>query len=268
LNEQNYLFDLKDVHWEGHARIATSFSVKLPKHCITGIVGPSGCGKSTLLRAIAGRDDRIGGTILRNQSDSSEGTSSLPIDQCVLMTQAAEDVLMPWYSVRKYWSILAGGRFRSNDKAMLHLATLLGLTEGDIGKRPPMLSGGQRRRVAFAAALLRRPKVLLLDEPFAGLDFDVKLLALDLLKASIGFSANLSTGCDAVIVVSHSLEDVATICDRVIILEPTGDSGLICHVAERGFESFAANSGIPACGANISEFESRLRSLFPHRSRQ
>jgi NitT/TauT family transport system ATP-binding protein len=124
----------------------------------TSIVGPSGCGKSTLLRMIAGLDEPTSGTIEGRPSDVG------------LVFQDA--TLMPWADVEAnvYLPLRLAGVSRADAAPRVAEAlALVGLS--DFARAyPRALSGGMKMRVAIARALVTRPRLLLMDEPFAALD--------------------------------------------------------------------------------------------------
>jgi NitT/TauT family transport system ATP-binding protein len=125
----------------------------------TSIVGPSGCGKSTLLRMIAGLDSPTTGTI-QGRPDGAIG----------LVFQDA--TLMPWADVEAnvYLPLrLAGVRRADAAVRIAEALALVGLSDF-ANAYPRALSGGMRMRVAIARALVTRPRLLLMDEPFAALD--------------------------------------------------------------------------------------------------
>ncbi|MDB5594261.1 MAG: ATP-binding protein [Hyphomicrobiales bacterium] len=130
------------------------------------IVGPSGCGKSTLLQAIAGLVKPTSGAI---EIDGRQISGPSP-DIVGVMFQDAW--LLPWKTAQENVEFpLALRRAPAADRAAraMDLLRLVGL-ETSAGKYPDQLSGGMRQRVAIARSLAQRPKVLLMDEPFAALD--------------------------------------------------------------------------------------------------
>jgi NitT/TauT family transport system ATP-binding protein len=166
------------------------------------LIGPSGCGKSTLLRAITG---------LQRQS---AGLVKLDVGQNEIAFLFQDDALLPWRSVRD--NVALGLRNRgvpkaeARDDAERWLASV-GL-EGYGDRWPRQLSGGQRKRVAIAQCLALRPKLLLMDEPFASLDAIVRhYLTEDLL--SWVESEHLT-----VLMVTHDLEEAIALSDRVVLL--------------------------------------------------
>jgi ABC-type sugar transport system ATPase subunit len=132
------------------------------------IVGPSGSGKSTLLRLIAGLETLTAGTLW---IDGRRVDTDAPRDRDVAMVFQTP-VVYPFLSV--FENLAFGLRARGTprrevERAVAETAGVLGLEEL-LGRRPGTLSGGQRQRVALGRALVRRPRVFLLDEPFSSLD--------------------------------------------------------------------------------------------------
>lgn len=166
------------------------------------LVGPSGSGKSTILRSVVGLQPVASGKI----------TLSIQSDAVGYLFQ--EDALLPWRSARQNVALglLMRGweRKKALEEAEAWLARL-GL-EGLGDRFPHQLSGGQRKRVALAQVLALRPRLLLMDEPFAALDAIVRMeVTMDLLswveKSGI-----------AVLLVTHDLEEALALADRVALL--------------------------------------------------
>ncbi|HEY1180566.1 MAG TPA: ABC transporter ATP-binding protein [Phytomonospora sp.] len=137
------------------------------------LVGPSGCGKSTLLRMIAGLEEVSGGQISIGGSDV---TRDLPQQRDVAMVFQSY-ALYPRMSVQRNMEF--GLRMRGTKRAdraeqATDVAKTLGL-EHLLKRRPAALSGGQRQRVAMGRAIVRRPKVFLMDEPLSNLDAKLRV---------------------------------------------------------------------------------------------
>jgi NitT/TauT family transport system ATP-binding protein len=169
---------------------------------IASLVGPSGSGKSTILRAIAGLHIPASGSIERDADEREVG----------FLFQ--DDALLPWRTAHQ--NVALGMRLRGMSKAAaLDEAEqwLARLGIGGFGDRyPRQLSGGQRKRVALAQVLSLKPKLLLMDEPFASLDAIVRhRVTQDLL--------NWVEGSDiAVLLVTHDLEEAQALSDTVYLL--------------------------------------------------
>ena len=170
------------------------------------LLGPSGCGKSTLLYLAAGLEEATGGEIW-SFGDRVEA----PSPQRSLIFQEAS--LFPWLSV---WQNVSFGLSIRGDppsqrrEAAREALARVGLTEA-LDKRPDELSGGMRQRVAVARALAMRPRLLLMDEPFAALDVQTRAKMQDfLLDVWQGSGAS-------VLFVTHHIDEAVALADRVVV---------------------------------------------------
>lgn len=171
------------------------------------IVGPTGSGKSTLLNAAAGLLTPAAGTV----SIFGRPLSGLNAQAGYLFQQ---DALMPWKTAVENVAISleAAGTRRAEARARardwLARVGLAAFAE----RYPHTLSGGQRKRVALAQALIRDPRIILMDEPFGPLDAQTRLIMGELLLRL--WSENRK----AVLFVTHDLEEAISLADRVVIL--------------------------------------------------
>jgi ABC-type nitrate/sulfonate/bicarbonate transport system ATPase subunit len=170
------------------------------------LLGPSGCGKSTLLYLIAGLEGATSG-----QSwffgDPIEG----PSPERSLIFQ--ETSLFPWLNVWQNVSFglsIRGVDITERREIARQALQRVGLTEA-IDKRPDELSGGMRQRVAVARALAMRPKVLLMDEPFAALDVQTRAKMQDFLR-DVWRDSGAS-----VLFVTHHIDEAVALADRVVV---------------------------------------------------
>ena len=174
---------------------------------VVSLIGPNGSGKSTLLRVIGGLLVPDGGTVLLD-GQPVRG----PDPEIGLVFQ--DPRLLPWRSVATnvtYPLELAGW---SKERQQARLADILALVdlEGTENARPSQLSGGMRQRAALARALVLKPRLLLLDEPFSALDaltrerFNLELLEL------------WSRTHASIVVVTHSIPEAIFLGDRVAVL--------------------------------------------------
>ncbi len=172
------------------------------------LLGPSGCGKSTLLRLIAGLDQPDSGT-LTWQEGHAPGAGSIGF-----VFQDA--TLLPWASTADNVYLPLRLRGVPRARAAEDIGAVLdrvGLT-GFAHARPAQLSGGMRMRVSIARALVTRPRLLLMDEPFAALDeFTRHRLQADLLALW------QSLGC-TVVFVTHSIYEAAFLAQRIVLMTP------------------------------------------------
>lgn len=189
----------------GLALAETSLDVRAGE--FVSIVGPSGCGKSTLLAMIAGllRPDR-GAIRAGGVPVSGPGR-----DRAVVFQDAA---LMPWLSVRHNveYGLRAHGVARDERRARAEEALDMVHLDHVADRRPHELSGGMRQRAAIARALVMRPEILLMDEPFSALDAQTRTILQDELQRIW-----LETR-PAVVFVTHNLLEAAFLADTVYLL--------------------------------------------------
>lgn len=180
-------------------------SLRIDAGDFVALLGPSGCGKSTLLRLIAGLDQPDAGA-LRWQEGHAPG-----VGEVGFVFQDA--TLLPWASAADNVRLplrLRGVRGDAEVRAALHRVGLNGFE----GARPAQLSGGMRMRVSIARALVTRPRLLLMDEPFAALDeFTRHRLQEDLLHLW------RDLGC-TVVFVTHSIYEAAFLAQRIVLMTP------------------------------------------------
>ncbi|WP_151736464.1 ABC transporter ATP-binding protein ['Paenibacillus yunnanensis' Narsing Rao et al. 2020] len=173
------------------------------------LVGPSGCGKTTLLSIISGLLQPSRGEVYVGGHPVSE-----PSAEIGYMLQ--QDYLLPWRTILN--NALLGLELTGslNDETRRHTLSLLkelGL-EGKEEAFPSELSGGMRQRVALVRTLATGPKLLLLDEPFSALDYQIKLQLEDLVAETL-----LRRGTTAILV-THDLAEAIAVSSRVILLQP------------------------------------------------
>lgn len=159
---------LEHIHKRyGEKVVLRDFSARFPAGTCTCIMGPSGCGKTTLLRLILGLEEADGGTISGRR---------FPMSAVFQENRLFED----FSALSNVSAVCARG---SRQEAARQLSAL-GLA-GSLHAPVRTLSGGMKRRVAIARAVLAPGELLILDEPFTGLDRDTKAVVLDYLKAHI-----------------------------------------------------------------------------------
>ncbi len=188
-------------------------SLDIAEGQFVSLLGPSGCGKSTVLRIIAGLGDTSSGAI-EWPTASSYDVSGKPEREIGFVFQ--EPTLMPWATVaNNVWLPLRlrrESKKASRDRVMEALQ-MVGL-EKFSEAYPRELSGGMKMRVSIARALITRPKLLLMDEPFAALDEITRFkLNNDLLRLWETFGWT-------VIFVTHSVFESVYLSERIIVMAP------------------------------------------------
>nr|WP_242342206.1 ABC transporter ATP-binding protein [Anaeromyxobacter sp. SG22] len=177
---------------------------------LVAVVGPSGCGKSTLLSLVAGLDAPDAGVI---RIDGRVVNDLSPRERDVAMVFQSY-ALYPHMTVRRNLAFpldVAGVPRREIAARVEEVAALLGLAPL-LDRRPAALSGGQRQRVALGRALVRRPKVFLLDEPLSNLDAALRLgVRAELKKLHERLGATF-------VYVTHDQAEAMTLADRIAVL--------------------------------------------------
>lgn len=179
------------------------------------VLGPSGCGKSTLLRAIAGLVKPEKGTIyLNNRCVIQDGREYVPVERRHVGLVFQDYALFPQQTVAENIAFgLYGWPKPAIQQRVSELLCLVGLSALS-QRRPSELSGGQQQRVALARALAPRPRLLLLDEPFANVEAN--------LRQTLGEELQILTRREgvSVLLVTHDRSEAFALADRIAIMEP------------------------------------------------
>ncbi len=228
-------------HWFGANRVLHDINLRIEAGQIVGLVGPSGCGKSTLLRAIVGTHPPNQGTI--RTFCHSPGHMDHGLDTVV--TRPGRDrgivyqkyALMPFYTARQNvalgpqldqiadwlsWLPLRKKYLREADR----LLERVGLSHArDLF--PAEMSGGMQQRVAIAQALIMKPRILLLDEPFGALDEamreELNKMLLHLYQENLEAKEAGKTPPYTILIVTHELNEALYVGDRVVGLSQHWD---------------------------------------------
>jgi NitT/TauT family transport system ATP-binding protein len=180
----------------------------IPDGQFVSVVGPSGCGKSTLLSLVAGLRTPSSGTVF---CDGEPITAPMPRKIGVIFQEAN---LLPWLSAIDNVAFPLKLRRVPKAERLEAAARMLELTglAGFETRLPHQLSGGMKQRVAIARGLVQNPAVLLMDEPFASLDEQTRMVLGDELLRI--WSETRTT----VLFVTHSLNEAVYLADRVVVL--------------------------------------------------
>jgi iron(III) transport system ATP-binding protein len=155
--------------------VLQAVDLDVPEGTLTAILGPSGSGKTTLLRVIVGFIAPDRGTVTVGSSILAGGRKQVPPDKRAIGYVAQEGALFPNRSVAENVGFGLTRAQRKEATRSVEVLELVGLGEDYVDRRPHELSGGEQRRVALARALAPRPRLVLLDEPFSGLDASLRV---------------------------------------------------------------------------------------------
>jgi molybdate transport system ATP-binding protein len=166
----------------------------------TALYGPSGAGKTSLLEVIAGLRKPVRGDV----EIHGRNVNALPPRKRRVGYVPQDDALFPHLSVRQ--NVLYGGAI---DHAIVGVLEITHLLERDVQR----LSGGEKKRVALARALLSHPEVLLLDEPLSGVDAELRARVLEyLVRVRDEFPIPM-------IYVTHDRDEAAAVCEEMVMIE-------------------------------------------------
>jgi NitT/TauT family transport system ATP-binding protein len=217
---------LKNVHKEfqsnDHAPTIAldDVSLTIQKGEFVSLLGPSGCGKSTLLNIIAGLEKETSGSLTVNDKPiKGPGNDRIVVFQ--------ESGLFPWMSVLD--NVMYGLLVKKVPREVAKKRALNWIQKVHLGKfahsMPHELSGGMKQRVAIARALVMDPEILLMDEPFAALDEQTRMVLhkeLEKLWRETG---------KTIIFVTHNIREAVILSDRIVLMKTRpGDIKNIFHV--------------------------------------
>jgi manganese/iron transport system ATP-binding protein/manganese/zinc/iron transport system ATP- binding protein len=197
----------------GPAPALLDVSVQIPAGLLVGVIGPNGSGKSTLIKAILGfvRPDFGTVKLFGEAADKAKGRvayvpqrGSVDWDFPITVREVA---LMGRYGHQRWWRNLSHDDYRLADEA-LEMVRMSDFRDRQIGQ----LSGGQQQRVFMARAMAQGADILLLDEPFAGVDAATERAILDVLERTRAAGKTL-------VVVHHDLATAAEYFDRILLLK-------------------------------------------------
>ena len=174
-----------------------------------GLLGPNGAGKTTLISVLAGLTHATGGRVLVQGSDVQ---TNYAVARRKLGVVPQELVFDPFFNVREALRIQSGYfGVKNNDDWIDELLSSLGLADkADANMR--QLSGGMKRRVLVAQALVHKPPVIVLDEPTAGVDVELR-------QTLWQFIAKLNRQGHTVLLTTHYLEEAEALCSRIAMLK-------------------------------------------------
>jgi len=214
---------LKNVWKEyGDQVVLENLSLDIAPRSFVALVGPSGCGKSTLLRLLLGQEKvtrgaiMLDGTPLPDEPGPDRGVVYQRYSVFPHLTVLGNVMLGPELQTGGIWGRLFGTGRDTVKEAAQDIIAEVGLA-GSEDKYPAQLSGGMQQRLALAQALIMKPRVLLLDEPFGALDPGIRS---DIHRLMIRLWNELPM---TVVMVTHDLREAFTLGTRVVALGRTRD---------------------------------------------
>lgn len=200
--------NLSKTYKKGEKVALKSIDLEIKKGSFFGLLGPNGAGKSTIINILAG---------LVNKSSGSVKIAGINIDE---NPQAAkfkigivpqELIIDPFFNVRETLEIYAGYfGVRKSERRTEEIIEALGLKD-KANSVPRSLSGGMRRRLLVAKALVHNPEILVLDEPTAGVDVELRNQLWDYVK-------KLNKAGTTILLTTHYLEEAEKLCDEIAVI--------------------------------------------------
>jgi len=191
----------------GQLRVVEDVSFSVGDGEFVAIVGPSGCGKSTLMSIVAGFIRADSGSVLVDGVERMR-----PDSRGILISQLGS--VFPWLSVQQNLMFGLDGKSHAENADLAdHYADIVGL-KGFENSYPHELSGGMLKRVELARALVVKPEILYMDEPFSALD------ALMNLRMRGELRRILAEERHTVLLITHDVEEAIHLADRVLVLSP------------------------------------------------
>jgi len=192
---------------QGALSVVGGVSFEVADGEVVALVGPSGCGKTTLMNIIAGFERPDAGSIRIDGAAHHK-----PSKQGILISQHGS--VFPWLNVQQNLMFGLNGHAHGDKEGLAdHYAALVGL-QGFETNYPHELSGGMLKRAELARALVVKPEILYMDEPFSALDALMNLrMRNELLRV-------LSEERHTVLLITHDVEEAIHLADRVLVLSP------------------------------------------------
>jgi NitT/TauT family transport system ATP-binding protein len=195
------------VSARGTVHALEALSIEVREREFVAVIGPSGCGKSTLFNIIGGLERADEGRVLVGGEPISGSHRDIGM-------VFQEESTFPWRTVIENVAFpleIAGAGRRAREEQAMHFVRLVGLA-GFEHRYPAELSGGMRQRTALARTLCAKPRILLMDEPFASLDEQTRML----------LGEKLIEICQALgqttLLITHNLSEAVQLSDRVVVM--------------------------------------------------
>ena len=260
----------------GPVQALKDISLEVQAGSRTAVVGPSGSGKTTLLRIIAGFEQPDIGRVILDGEVLADGPACVPAHKRGIGIVSQDGALFPHLSVAENIGFGFERGAPDREKRIFDLLEMVELDRGMLERRPHQLSGGQQQRVALARALGRRPRLMLLDEPFSALDTGLR----ENMRKAV--ARVLQTAGITAILVTHDQGEALSFADQVAVLREgrlvqagtpqtlylkprdretalfLGDAVMLPAIIKNGFADCALGN-IPVEGAHQGKAEIMLR---------
>jgi len=216
MDRTNKFLDVKNIHLSFDNKdleiiILRNLNLKVKEGDFVAITGASGSGKTSLLRAICGLETPNEGQIILDNSIIFNKEVSIPTEKRNIGLVIQEKVLFPHMNTRQN---IEFGISKSKNRSELSSDIMKKLKIQKLSEKyPHQLSGGESQRVALARSIVMKPKLLLLDEPFSGLDTELKTTIYPVIKTILEEN-NITC-----LMVTHDLEEVKALADKLLKLE-------------------------------------------------
>jgi len=260
----------------GPVQALKDISLEVQAGSRTAVVGPSGSGKTTLLRIIAGFEQPDIGRVTLDGKVLADGPACVPAHKRGIGIVSQDGALFPHLSVAENIGFGFERGAPDREKRIFDLLEMVELDRGMLERRPHQLSGGQQQRVALARALGRRPRLMLLDEPFSALDTGLR----ENMRKAV--ARVLQTAGITAILVTHDQGEALSFADQVAVLREgrlvqagtpqtlylkprdretalfLGDAVMLPAIIKNGFADCALGN-VPVEGAHQGKAEIMLR---------
>ncbi len=228
-------------------------NLEIPQGSFYGLLGPNGAGKSTIINILAGLAKKTSGVINVNGFDIDKDEINVRRSIGVV---PQEVVIDPFFSVRQTMEYYAGYfGVKKVDRRTDEILNALSLTD-KANVSPRRLSGGMKRRLLIAKALVHSPKILILDEPTAGVDVELRVQLWNYVK-------QLNRSGTTILLTTHYLEEAEELCDRIAIInhgEVIADDTTQNLKQKLGQKNiiFKFENNISEVPVNLKEFDAEL----------
>lgn len=196
----------------GDVLAVNAVDLDVPAGARMAVIGPSGSGKTSLLRLVAGFEAMDSGSIRLGGVLMGEGQAGLPAHKREIGYVAQEGALFPHLSIGDNIGFGLGRADPDRANKIAKLMARVGLSPSMVDRRPHQISGGQQQRVALARALARKPRLMLLDEPFSALDAALRESMRHTVADILG-AAGITT-----ILVTHDQTEALSFADHLAVL--------------------------------------------------